>query len=253
MCILNICIMFIINILNSGHKHKVRCFRRGLHPCTAVIAPTRPVQSSSTPPSTAPSEYSSTVPRSSTSFKYNHLSTSQYDTGTTTSSNNSYCRSNGTNSEGSIGSKKSTNNKTSLLGEPPPLHASLLQNPVVLNAAPIQYTDNQGDGLLPLPNNIKPLSLHSNVMAMNHPHSLFTENKLLASNKTITQGILHGSHNRNPSQPSKSKSPKKVSKPTRNNVNVVRRYSTTESDDQTGKFHICNLPTTFFYLQEEKG
>ena len=35
-----------------GHKHKVRCFKRGLDPCAAMITPT------STPPSTAPSECS---------------------------------------------------------------------------------------------------------------------------------------------------------------------------------------------------
>ena len=225
-----------INIFPSGHKHKVRCFRRGLHPSTAVIAATRLVPSSLTPPSTAPSECSSTVPRSATSFKYNHLSTSHYDTGTTTSSNNSYCLSNGTNSEGSRGSKKITNNKTSLLGEPPPLHPSLIQNSVVLNSTPIQYTDNQGDGLLPLPNNIKPLSVHSNGMSINH-HPLFSENKLFVSNKNVIQGMLHGKPNNNASQGSKSKSPKKVLRPSRNIINAVRRYSTTESDDQIGNYY----------------
>ena len=40
------------NNIFIGHKHKVRCFKRGLDPCAAMITPT------STPPSTAPSECS---------------------------------------------------------------------------------------------------------------------------------------------------------------------------------------------------
>ena len=47
----------------AGHKHKVRCYKRGLDPCAAMITPT-----STTPPSTAPSECS--APRSSVSSKY---------------------------------------------------------------------------------------------------------------------------------------------------------------------------------------
>ena len=50
----------------AGHKHKVRCYKRGLDPCAALITPT------STPPSTAPSECS--APRSSVSSKYNKSS-----------------------------------------------------------------------------------------------------------------------------------------------------------------------------------
>ena len=212
----------------------MRCFRKGLHPSTAVIAQTTLVPSSSTPPSTAPSECSSTVPRSTTSFKYNHLSTSQYDTGTTTSSNNSYCLSKGTNSEGSRTNKKATSNKTSLLGEPPPLHTSLLQNPALNSATPI-YPDSQGDGLLPLPANIKPLSVHST-----HPlaiNPMFQENNFFANNNNLIQGMQYsGNTNNSVNQGGggKSKSSKKLSRPSRTNTNVVRRYSTTESDDQTG-------------------
>jgi hypothetical protein len=68
---------------------------------------------------------------------------------------------------------------------------------------------------------------------MNH-HSLFPENKLFASNnKNVIPGnMLHGNPHNNLSQGSKSKSLKKVSRPSRNNNIAVRRYSTTESDDQ---------------------
>ena len=47
----------------AGHKHKVRCYKRGLDPCAALVTPT-----STTPPSTAPSECS--APHSSVSSKY---------------------------------------------------------------------------------------------------------------------------------------------------------------------------------------
>jgi len=214
----------------EGHKHKVRCFRRGLHPSTAVLVPTRLVPSSSTPPSTAPSECSSTMPRSTTSFKYNPLSTSHYDTGTTTSSTNSYCLSNGTKSEGSRGGRKATNNKTSLLGEPPLLHSSLFQNAVVLNSNIVQYSDNQGDGLLPLPDNIKPFNVHPHVMSM------------FSKNKNVNQGMVNGAPQNIISQAIKHKSTKKVSRPSRNVTNAVRRYSTTESDDQTDLRKIQTLP-----------
>ena len=213
----------------------MRCFRRGLHPSTAVLAPTRLVPSSSTPPSTAPSECSSTMPRSATSFKYNPLSTSHYDTGTTTSSNNSYCLSNGTKSEGSRGGKKAVNNKTSLLGEPPPLHPNLAQNTVLLNSAPILFNDNQGDGLLPLPDNIKSLAVHTNTMG--NSCCLFTGNKLFINNNNTNSNTAQGMPQNTISQTNKYKSSKKLSRPSRNNSNTVRRYSTTESDDQTGKYY----------------
>ena len=50
----------------AGHKHKVRCYKRGLDPNALAFTPT------STPPSTAPSECS--APRSSVSSKYNKSS-----------------------------------------------------------------------------------------------------------------------------------------------------------------------------------
>ena len=175
------------------------------------------------------------MPRSATSFKYNPLSTSHYDTGTTTSSNNSYCLSNGTKSEGSRGGKKASNNKTSLLGEPPPLHSSLLHNSHVLNSTPIPFNANQGDGLLPLPDNIKPLGVHTN--AMGNPCCLFTETKLFTNNKMTHSKIAQGTPQNILSQTNKYKSSKKVTRPSRNNSNTVRRYSTTESDDQTGKYY----------------
>ena len=52
----------------AGHKHKIRCYKRGLDPCAAMITPT------STPPSTAPSECS--APRSSVSSKYHQYTAS---------------------------------------------------------------------------------------------------------------------------------------------------------------------------------
>ena len=188
------------------------------------------IPSSSTPPSTAPSECSSTMPRSATSFKYNPLSTSHYDTGTTTSSNNSYCLSNGTKSEGSREGKKPV--KTSLLGDPPPLHASFLQNVVdVPKFTPNLYNNNQGDGLLPIPDNLKPLGLHSCV----NPQNLFMDKKLFVGHKTIRQEISHAVSPNVVNQANKYKSMKKGSRPSRTNINVVRRYSTTESDDQAGE------------------
>ena len=164
------------------------------------------------------------MPRSSTSFKYNPLSTSHYDTGTTTSSTNSYCLSNGTKSEGSRGGKKGTNKQTSLLGEPPLLHANLLQNAVVLNANKIKYTrvGNQGDGLLPLPDNIKPLNVNLHKMSM------------YSKIKNVSGGMVNGAPQNILSQASKHKTSKKMSRPSRNATNSARRYSTTESDDQQG-------------------
>ena len=210
-----------IFLFDLGHKHKVRCFRRGLHPSTAVLASARLVNSSSTPPSTAPSECSSTMPRSAASFKYNPLSTSQYDTGTTTSSNNSYCLSNGTKSEGSRGGKKAGNNKKSLLGEPPALRPSILQRSGVLNSTAIPYTDSQGDGLLPLPDNIKPLGMIPSMAT------------LFSTTNNVHQAMSYGA-----SLANKFKSTKKLGKPSRNISSTVRRYSTTESDDQTGNFEL---------------
>ena len=193
------------------------------------------IPSSSTPPSTAPSECSSTMPRSSTSFKYNPLSTSHYDTGTTTSSNNSYCQSNGTKSEGSRQGKKAA--KTSLLGDPPPLHPSFLQNNVdVSKFTANSYNsnnDDKGDGLLPIPDNLKPLGLHSSVVA--NSRGLFMDRKLFVGSNILQQAIPYSFCVNVANPTNKHKSMKKGSRPTRSNTNAVRRYSTTESDDQIGK------------------
>ena len=222
---------FIVNNFSLGHKHKVRCFRRGLHPSTAVLTPTRMITSSSTPPSTAPSECSSTMPRSSTSFKYNPLSTSHYDTGT--SSNNSYCQSNGTKSEGSREGKKAI--KTSLLGDPPILHPCFLKNDV----EPPKLTknsysnDNKGDGLLPIPDNLKPFGLHASIAA--NPSSFLMDKAFFVGSNIMQQGIPFPFSANIANQANKHKPLKKGTKPSRNNTNISRRYSTTESDDQTGK------------------
>lgn len=102
----------------AGHKHKVRCFKRGLDPCAALITPT------STPPSTAPSECS--APRSSVSSKYH-----------------------------TFASSPSAGAKSSLLGNPP-LKQPLMnkQKPGLLGEYPASAAAsaiNALRGLLPLP------------------------------------------------------------------------------------------------------
>merc|ERR1712110_789898 len=95
----------------------------------------------------------------------------------------------------------------------------------------IPFNDNQGDGLLPLPNNIKPLGLHTNAMATHC--CMFTESKLFANNKNAHSSIAQGTPQNIISQTNKHKPSKKVTRPSRNNSSTVRRYSTTESDEQT--------------------
>lgn len=54
--------LFFLNLLVvffAGQKHRVCCYRRGLHPSTNLLAAATP--SSSTPASTAPSECSSSL------------------------------------------------------------------------------------------------------------------------------------------------------------------------------------------------
>ena len=113
------------------------------------------------------------------------------------------------------------NNKKSLLGEPPALHPSILQGPGVLSSTTIPYTDSQGDGLLPLPDNIKPLGMIPNMAS------------LFSTTNNVHQPMSYGA-----SLANKFKSAKKVGKPSRNIPSAVRRYSTTESDDQTGNFEL---------------
>jgi len=140
---------------------------------------------------------------------------------------------------GSCKQKNSLNNKASLLGDPPPFHnANIFAANSVLAAAAAKtlYHESQGDGLLPLPTNIKPLSTTFNPLVcrdryFHHKHT--NQNNLI-------QGMipLMNSSQQNNQGGLRSKYGKKISRPSRTNINVARRYSTTESDDPIGIIYI---------------
>ena len=93
--------------------------------------------------------------------------------------------------------------------------------------------DDKGDGLLPIPDNLKPLGLHSSVVT--NSRGLFMDRNLFVGSNVLQQAIPYPFCVNVANPTNKHKSMKKGSRPSRNNTNTVRRYSTTESDDQTGK------------------
>ena len=61
------------------------------------------------------------------------------------------------------------------------------------------------------------------------------DRKLFVGSNILQQAIPYSFCVNVANPTNKHKSMKKGSRPTRNNANAVRRYSTTESDDQIGK------------------
>lgn len=112
----------------AGHKHKVRCYKRGLDPNAALITPT------STPPSTAPSECS--APRSSVSSKYNKSSLLGLPPPKIPQSN-----------QQATVALKSNNKQPGLLGEHPAVNAlrGLLPLPVPKITTHVMNTKNSGN------------------------------------------------------------------------------------------------------------
>ena len=187
----------------AGHKHKVRCYKRGLDPCAALITPT------STPPSTAPSECS--APRSSVSSKYHQYTAA-------TSSTPAHMATN----------QPGVNCSKSLLGLPPKLPptkpaaltgtGSVNKQPGLLGEYPVVATAaavNALRGLLPLP--------------LPKPSATSSSSTPVHTSSHRGQSAVHR-HSANLSQNrDKTKTRKQPRKLTKE-----RRDSTTESDEATG-------------------
>lgn len=140
----------------EGHKHRVRCFRRGIHPSNVMTA----TPSSSTPPSTAPSECSSSLPNSqvATPSSKCHSNTQPSGRSTTNSSNNNSCS--------NVSSSSNNKMANSLLGRPRPIQPNLMKGAGLMGVSPHlpataiitsasflrrSVGSRSGGGLLPLP------------------------------------------------------------------------------------------------------
>ena len=208
----------------AGHKHKVRCYKRGLDPCAALITPT------STPPSTAPSECS--APRSSVSSKYHQYTAATSSTPALTTQPGVNCSKSllglppklppKPGSSGMTGTGISVNKQPGLLGE----------YPVVATAAAV----NALRGLLPLPLP-KPSATSTGPVHTSSSHR----------GQTSVHSHRHSANlSQNRDKTKIRKQPRKLTK--------ERRDSTTESDEATGIYlFFCTLIFVFesFWLVSE--
>ena len=261
--------------LSAGHKHKIRCYKRGLAVGTLTLTPsnegsqaakTSTARTATTTASGSSNEAPSTGPSECGGYKdlMGGLTTSSSSGGNTSSSSN--------NSTGAAANRGCSYSKTfgypqnrssSLLGPSPHQH----QQPVLPLAALAAWqlscqeedetedTESIGDGLLPLPKGLKPLmaavslpQLAAAAAAGQHlvrpqpPVQPPQHQELPPSTfrNYVGPTVSSSSSFAPPPQRDRTKSGRKSAKSNRSTLQ--RRDSTTESDDNhaTGNFDKCN-------------